>query len=418
MAKILQASSAPLAVTLAAALNVFMPCANTYAVIDVVVSAVEANAQITYRTAGTLSNLWCNVPTNSLNSTATLRTRIGGVNGNLSVSISGTGTFEDAVNTDTIAAGNQVNLNLDTTASVSGTIFLTTEATAFTANTDTVIRIGASAGAAINTANTTYFPLGGLWAAATATEANAQQYIGCSGTLKNLYVYISVNTKTVTNTIVSRVDNGGGPVTGNLSVSIPTLTTGIFEDTANSDSLLIGYLSNTAFISGGGTGNVTIREVSTEFLSTVKQSLILQGRPSNNWGPSGNTTVYGPIGGCLTSLTVSEGNVITKALTSFYAIYFSIYNAVNTVDGTTTVTLRKNQTTDTALTVSIPASTAGRFTDTVNRVLIKQNDTLSLKYAAGGTTGALGSRNTAMTADYAVGSVKDIINHGVIPFGR
>ena len=74
-----------------------------------VASTTEAGAQVTYRSAGTLSLLYFRVYENSRGS-STFGTRVNGVNGNQSVSIgaSTTGEFEDTVNTDSIVAGDEV----------------------------------------------------------------------------------------------------------------------------------------------------------------------------------------------------------------------------------------------------------------------------------------------------------------------
>lgn len=79
-----------------------------------VTATVKAN--ILY--ACTLSKLECYVSANTINEASTLRTRINGANGNQSLSITGltTGYFEDASNTDVVAATDEVNYQLVTGA--------------------------------------------------------------------------------------------------------------------------------------------------------------------------------------------------------------------------------------------------------------------------------------------------------------
>src|SRR3989344_6927696 len=127
MAKALQVSDNT---TVAFALTRFSICANASTAAD----ATEARTQITYRTAGTLSNLWVYVNTNNLNGSTTIITRKNGENGAQSVSFasSTTGTAEDTTNSDTIAAGDEVNYQY-VTGGTTGTISVRTITTVFAA---------------------------------------------------------------------------------------------------------------------------------------------------------------------------------------------------------------------------------------------------------------------------------------------
>src|SRR3990167_11137323 len=109
MAKVLQVTDNT---TLNSALTRYSNCANSTTGDNL----TEANRQITYRSAGTLSNLWVNVDSNTLDGTTTIRTRINGANGAQSVSFasSTTGIAEDTTNSDTIVAGDEVNYSLVT----------------------------------------------------------------------------------------------------------------------------------------------------------------------------------------------------------------------------------------------------------------------------------------------------------------
>lgn len=421
MAKILQASGNASGTTLASGNTVFVPCANCYTSAETVSFSTEAFAQLTYRTAGVLSNLWCNVRSNSLNGTTTVKSRIGGVNGNQSISIptATTGNFQDSSNTDSISAGNQVNISVDTTGSGSGTTIISTIATTFSATSDTAIRLSYPASVAVTGSSPNFRPLGGHYESSSTNENNTLQYIGADGTLKNLYVYVSANTKTTTTTIISRVDNGGGPANGNLTVSIITLLTGVFEDTTNSDAILAGYLTDLQ-LTFGATGAITINQFSTEFITTNNKSLLLSARSGAGWISGPTLTRFGPIGGAAEpGLATTETFVTIASLVKLTASLLSVFASVNASDGTTTVNLRKNTTTDTALSVSIATTSTGRFTDNVNMASVAASDVLSLKYVNGGTAGNVTFRTTSMLANYSVGAIKDMLtNRGIIPYSR
>lgn len=74
-------------------------------------TATEVNTQIEAEDAATIQNLFVNCFTYA--ETRTIRTRKNAGNGNLSVSVTGTGLFEDLSNTDTLAAGDDLALQQD-----------------------------------------------------------------------------------------------------------------------------------------------------------------------------------------------------------------------------------------------------------------------------------------------------------------
>lgn len=76
----------------------------------------ESYCQTNMGGAGTLKNLWVNVGSYTISGTSTATSRINGVDGNLSVSFSGTGVYDDlyseASHSDSVAAGDLVNIEL------------------------------------------------------------------------------------------------------------------------------------------------------------------------------------------------------------------------------------------------------------------------------------------------------------------
>src|SRR3990167_7824688 len=91
---------------------VAQPFATLYRAVGVAGSGAgdEVSRQITYRTAGMLKQLYVNVPANTATANSTVRVRKNGANGNQLVTIPSatTGVFEDNVNTDAVAAGDEV----------------------------------------------------------------------------------------------------------------------------------------------------------------------------------------------------------------------------------------------------------------------------------------------------------------------
>lgn len=99
---------------------------------------------------------------------------------------------------------------------------------------------------------------------------------------------------------------------------------------------------------------------------------------------AGSTTNYLSINGGTAAANATEAN--RQCIVSTSGTLKNLYVATSTTQpagGALTFTLRKNGS-DTALTLSIPASTAaGAFSDTTNAVSVSAGDLLSLKAANG-----------------------------------
>jgi len=81
----------------------------------------EAQAEFKTRNAGTLADFYVKVGSVVNGGTHTFRTRVNAANGNQSVTVNGTGVFEDTTNTDSLAAADR--FCLQTTPSGSTNLF-------------------------------------------------------------------------------------------------------------------------------------------------------------------------------------------------------------------------------------------------------------------------------------------------------
>lgn len=209
-------------------------------------AGTAAVAKIRYYAPGTFSNFAMCVTSN--NDTATLTVTLkknAAVSGNESLSIGAgtTGFFEDTSNTDAVTANDDwyVETSIVTAAK---TITVTTVSYVFDSTTNTTFKTAVWSPTTPLLSNptssaTTYFPLG-FSVSTTATEANVQTKMNTAGTFKKMYAYIQTNSRSSTTTIGTRVAGASGSIV----VSIPTVTTGAFEDTTNTDSLSSGNLCN------------------------------------------------------------------------------------------------------------------------------------------------------------------------------
>lgn len=217
-------------------------------------STAEDRAQVTCRRATTLSRLRVYVAANAASGTSTVKVRVNGADGNESVSISAssTGEFEDTSNTDSVAVGDEVDLQF--AAGGSGAI---TFALAQTESSDGVM--AASCLSTSFSGTTIYGLIGGGTASATdqSTTAKSTQM-----RLANLFVSASANTRSVATSVALR-KNGSSVI----SLSVPANTTGFFEDTSNEVSVAAASDTlNFSVSSAAGSGSLTVRTVSIEFI--------------------------------------------------------------------------------------------------------------------------------------------------------
>lgn len=99
--------------------------------------------------------------------------------------------------------------------------------------TKSVLVASGSSNSTVNT--TTYFPIiGGL--VLNSTENNVNIPFRTPGNISKLHIGLFSNTTTSTTTVRTRKNNANG----NQTISIPSGTTGMFEDTSNSDTIAAG----------------------------------------------------------------------------------------------------------------------------------------------------------------------------------
>ncbi len=265
------------------------------------INATEANAQVRIQTASTLRYLFMNLVANT-SGTVTVRLRKNGVNGNsvITTGAAATGLFEDTTNTDTIAAGDDVCLSLVASTSTGTRAVIVTGITMLTTNNQ--FFLGAvdanNTEGIINFGTTNYIHAGGRPVRSTV-ENDTRLKARLRLVLSKLTVNITANSVNNTSTVRTRVNGANGLE----SVIIPSSTTGIFTDSTNSDSLLSTDEINYQIVTGGTTGNMTLRSIGVIADSTA--SLLYSYSPSD---PS--TTISDSISRLKTAIrTISDSAV-------------------------------------------------------------------------------------------------------------
>lgn len=188
----------------------------------------------------------------------------------VSVTASTTGHFQDASNSDSLSAGATACIRAPIISSA-----LTIHQVSMYATSATVRRTGCHS----YSPNSWYPSLGGTnfaslscMYATGSTEANCNNTIGVADTFKKLYVHILTNTLSVGSTVYLRVNGaapGGGP-----SITVPSSTTGYFNDASGSyttsTSDLVCYAWNAPAGSGAATSYYASIQQGVGTTTTIK----------------------------------------------------------------------------------------------------------------------------------------------------
>lgn len=359
-------------------------------------SSTEANRQIKFRQAGTISKGWIHVGTSSTSSSSTVRTRKNGANGNITITIGAglTGDFEDATHTDTIAAGD--NMNWQTVSGGTGTMGINHYNVAFASSgTGAYSTFVCGSALALTTASATRFNGVCGVGAFGSTEANVEFYVRDSFTLKNLGIYVSANSWATNVTFKNRVNGADG----NLSITIGSGLTGLFEQTSGSDTLVSGDRFCFAVTTLTGTSKSITMEnlwIGVDNASGLGFFNVQRSGAVNTTAAS--TQYVNPAGALTGTYQSAEGDIEIEARVAYDVNNLNANISANAATGSSSITARKAASADTALTITIGAGLTGQFTDTTNDIT-GNNATDQWDYkVVTGAGGVLTPRNIAMNA--------------------
>lgn len=212
-------------------------------------ATTETDVQYTLRRATTYTNLRVTVGTYTLSAAATWTFRVNAGPGAQSVSINGTGAFEDTTNSDVVAVAAEVNHSLDTTASISGSLIM---GLAQVAHISTGRETATHQPIGVSRTGDAYL---GAEADATSstTQSDSQIAARVAFTAANLFVNVPTHGASSGVNIYLQQNN----VNSALTVNVPASTTGLFEDTTNSASIVVEDTYNFFLDHGGGAGGIT-----------------------------------------------------------------------------------------------------------------------------------------------------------------
>ena len=211
-----------------------------------------------------------------------------------------------------------------------------------------------------HTTGTTHFIMPGAATGAVATEGRTSGLVRASMTAANLLLRVITNAATTDSTHTSRKALGAGA----MSSTVTALTTGVFQDTVNTDSLTTGQEFNSQLVTGA-TGSVTTTQSGLTLSNTgANTNRILQ-------SGDGAAGAMGLIAGSFAGLGGVDV-LTTKAETEVYITFranttMSNIRGFTVGGGTSAVTLKSRiNLADGAQTITQASGTQGAFEDVTN----------------------------------------------------
>lgn len=372
--------------TTASATNVAAPMGNVN-IVAFKSTANENTVQLKMRSSGIVTGIFLYMDSNSRVSTTTWSPRINGSNVSPSISVGSglTGLFQSASGQATFSPGDLLSIRV---TNGSGTASHSVRYVGLVIVPKTLVsqyQLLVDQGFNISGAN--HSPL--FSNSAVSSVAQAQTPIYNTQIFSNLRVLVTNNVR-VNTTTVSLEKNGSATA---LSVSIPSGSTGEFEDTSNTVSFSPGDLISQALTFGAGIDNMVL---GTQCTSNSPYFIQGSSSPFGTTAFPAGTSSFMPLCG-ETEYDVTSTETPDSVPMSFNGIAdrMYVYVRLNSLDVTTTVKLRKNGA-DGNNSISISAGATGAFEDTTNTDYFKSGDLLSFEITIPAGTGTITPQQTVM----------------------
>lgn len=350
-------------------------------------ATTELTREYLARIAGTFQLLGAQI--DNLGTTRSVLFRKGAANGNQVVSMGSTtaGWFEDTSHTDTVTAGDLINYSLvNTTAS-----FLSLIRSVFAAASNVVTFLISSTQFGLTTSR--FVTPNSYPGSGSATEAAVKLRLRAPGTLKNLFVRVSANTRTAATTV--RVRKNGAD--GNCNLSIASGTTGTFEDTSSTDTIAAGddVCHSVGIASGSGTCTFQMFGCNVVNSTNNKFDMASSAYLTNTRAASATASPL-PLNGYIFAAFNTEA--LCKGRLGFHANLtdIRIVLSANTYSVAATLKSRVNGA-DGNLAATLGAGLTGEFADTTHMDEVQAGDDLNLTIV-GGTSGSITFVSVGSTA--------------------
>lgn len=247
----------------------------------------------------------------------------------------------------------------------------------------------ASTLATVAASGTVDAPLANADKTGNSPEARVQVPWRRAGTFSNLRVVINSDRAAATLTI--RLDTGGGPANGNLTITTTSSPAGEFSDTTHSDTITAGTLVDAHFANGSGGTTTTYGTTGVNFLptiSTVIENVCNHGASSWFTTAASTTSFMGPLGGHQALSTTTEANVQQEIQAAVSIAAMFVFIQTNGRSTTGTFSSRVNGANGN-LTISVTAGTTGLLEDTTHSDIPAVGDLFNLAYTSGTGAGSM-----------------------------
>jgi len=223
---------------------------------------------------------------------------------------------------------------------------------------------------------TFYTPCGNTQLISFNAETSTQVIYRTAGTLSKLFVLVANTGESVQAATVKIRKNGAD---GNMSVSIPADTSGIFEDNSNTDTVAAGDTLNYAVVLTGA-NIVPIRAINTLFAADT--NTVVRHVAVGTQTVFFQLTLYAALAGPMDVLS-SEPTFKFDVNTAGSLKNLYVYVLTNSRTDATTFKTRINGVTSTNLVISVPASSSGAFEDTSGSDTLAADDDVNYIIATG-----------------------------------
>jgi len=343
------------------------------------------NAAITCRAGGTASNLRAYVATNTRITSSEVALHVNGSVTSLLVTIAAgtTGTFTDTTNSEAVGSGDTYALGLRN-QSGSNSLNLVYADLIFDLTSGSSSYFGAFGQATYSQASSSHFItiIGHTFDSLTIGQTYSVS--PTAGTLSNMSVSVTPNSRTTNSTVYSHINGSDG----NQTLTIPASTTGVFEDTTNSDNISVGDLINMRCLTGTGTQQQII--IRTGFLLAPSAPGFWLGGSANgglNLNTLPNASIMGEAVG---SATEADQQWPVPIDLDFQNL--NVYVRNRSAGGTATLAFRINGA-DGNQSLTLPASTTGAFQDTTNTDSVLAGDLINIRQTGATNTCTIVSAN-------------------------
>ena len=326
----------------------------------------EATVQHKCAVAGTLSNLYVNVTSNSRNGTSVYTVRLNTAASTLTVTHNAgvTGAQSDTAHSPSVAADDllagQIVLNGTSGSYGAAGICMRFDPSGSTA----VPYIACTTGSGLTYSGSgplnVYAPVAGRLNTTPASENEARLNIGYAGTAKYMQMQVLTNGRSSSTVITFRINKAAATQTKTYASG----ATGLVVDTSNTDAIAAGDLIDLEIALGTGTGNFIVNSTGVWVVSNIEGQTGTGAGDTGTVSMAAGATSFTALSG-RNSVNATESIVQQEPGTAATATNLWVNVATN-ASSTNAVTAFRNGSVTGNQSVTLTAGTTGPFQDTTH----------------------------------------------------